>query len=413
MVGQLTITSRNDQESNMKTTIFTVLLALVATLSLGLQAQAQFSRKATDNLRPNKDLADAVAGRRMTKFDPNKHGFVFPNTFQTELFLKDMRFGGLCGGMAYSALDYYFANQEAPKQTYRPAVRTPLFERIYSRQQTSTMTNLDKWTELFVNPLGERSDEFFRWGLQKSGGGRLEELCKSIDQGNPCPLGLFKAGNGGTGPHHQVVAYGYELGKYKGDLGQNQADLKIFIYDPNHPKKMMTLVPNLAKKSYYYLEDVNCEWMTYFVDLKYSKMAPLRIPASTYPNDDKAHELQLEITTGGDDLRGGNDNLNVHIVLKNGSRETHANVNNRGRWINNYCETVTLKLRTPVKLEDIASIELQTTFGGGIGGDNWNMDAVRIMAQVGGRGERQIFEQSGTPLQRFDGNNRPYKATLR
>jgi hypothetical protein len=121
----------------------------------------------------------------------------------------------------------------------------------------------------------------------------------------------------------------------------------------------------------------------------------------------------LEVKTGGDDLRGGNDNLNVHVVLKNGTRETHANVNNRGRWINNYCETVTLKLRTPVKLEDIACLELQTTFGGGIGGDNWNMDAVRIMAIVGGRGERLIFEQSGTPLQRFDGNNRPYKATIR
>lgn len=413
MVWQLTILTLRDLESNMKKTLFTALLLIITSFSMSLSVQAQLTRKATDNLRPNKEIADAVSGRRMTNFDPNKHGFAFSNTFQTELFLQDMRFGGLCGGMAYSALDYYFANQEAPKQTYRPAVKTPLFERIYSRQQTSTMTNLDKWAELFVNPFGERSDEFFRWGLQKSGGGRLEELCKSIDQGNPCPLGLFKAGNGGTGPHHQVVAYGYELGRYKGDLGQHQADLKIFIYDPNHPKKMMTLVPNLTKKTYYYLEDVKCEWMTYFVDLKYSKTSPIRIPASTYPNDDKVHELQLEIRTGGDDLRGGNDNLNVHVVLKNGTRETHTNVNNRGRWINNYCETVTLKLRTPVKLADIACVELQTSFSGGIGGDNWNMDAVRILAHVGGHGERQVFEQSGSPLQRFDGNNHPYKATLR
>ncbi|MDP1561751.1 MAG: hypothetical protein Q8M16_10165 [Pirellulaceae bacterium] len=397
----------------MKTTLFTVLLAIVATLFFAPQGQAQLTRKATDNLRPNNSVADAVAGRRMTTFDPSKHGFAFENTFQTELFLQDMRFGGLCGGMAYASLDNYFANQEAPKQTFRPAVKTPLFERIYSRQQTSTMTNVDKWAELFVNPVGSRTDEFFRWGLQKTGGGRLEELCKLIDQGKPCPLGLFKGGNGGTGPHHQVVAYGYELGRYKGDLGQHQTDLKIFIYDPNKSGKMMTLVPNLTKKSYYYVEDPNCEWMTYFVDLKYSAMSPLRIPASTYPNDNKVHELLVEVMTGGDDLRGGNDNLNMHIVLKNGTRETHANVNNRGRWINNYSETVKLKLRTPVKLEDIDCIELQTTFGGGIGGDNWNMDCIRIMANIGGRGERLIFEQSGAPLQRFDGNNRPYKATIR
>ncbi|MFN9912404.1 MAG: hypothetical protein ACK53L_07460, partial [Pirellulaceae bacterium] len=98
--------------------------------------------------------------------------------------------------MAYSALDYYFANQEAPKQTFRPAVRTPLFERIYTRQVSSITLNLEKWTELFLNPFGSRNDEFFRWGLQKTNGGRLEELCQSIDAGKPCALGLFKAGNG-------------------------------------------------------------------------------------------------------------------------------------------------------------------------------------------------------------------------
>jgi hypothetical protein len=175
----------------------------------------------------------------------------------------------------------------------------------------------------------------------------------------------------------------------------------------------MTLVPNLAKKSYRYVEEPACEWMTYFVDRKYSPVGPFRLPASSYPNDGKVHELVLEIRTGGDDLRGGNDNLNVHVTMRNGNRETYTNVNKGGRWIGNYTETVPLKLRTPIQLEDIASVDLQTTFGGGLFGDNWNMDTLRIVAKIGGASDRLIFERSGSPLQRFDGNNHPFKATMR
>lgn len=397
----------------MKTTLSIWILTIGCSLQVATSSHAQLSQRARDNVRPNAELADRMSARKSTTFDPSKHGFAFSNTFSTELVVQDLRFGGLCGGMSYSALDYYFANQEAPKQSFRPAVKTPLFERIYSRQQTSTMTNLDKWIELFVNPLGGRNDEFFRWGLQKSEGGRLGELCKSIDEGKPCPLGLFKAGNGGAGPHHQVVAIGYDLGRYKGDLGPHQEELKIFVYDPNFPGKKMTLVPNLEKKSYRYLEAPNNEWMTYFVDRKYSKLQPLQLPATSYPDDGKVHELLLEILTGGDDLRGGNDNVNVSIVLKDGSRESFSNINKRGRWINNYCESVPLMLKTPIKFEDIACVEVQTTFGGGIDGDNWNLDALRIIANASSTSARELFEQSGSPLNRFDGNNRPFKATIR
>src|SRR5690242_9655552 len=37
--------------------------------------------------------------------------------------------------------------------------------------------------------------------------------------------------------------------------------------------------------------------------------------------------LNLRITTGNDDLRGGNDNLNVEIHYANGDMQTAANVN--------------------------------------------------------------------------------------
>ena len=142
---------------------------------------------------------------KMTNFDPKEDGFQFSNSFKTELVLKDVRFGGLCGGMSYTALDYYYGNKPIANQDYRPAVNTTLFNRIYRRQETSIVQNADKWAELIFNPFGARSDEFFRWGLEGKRGGRLQELRSKIDAGKPVPLGLFKDGDGGMRPHHQVV----------------------------------------------------------------------------------------------------------------------------------------------------------------------------------------------------------------
>ena len=54
---------------------------------------------------------------RMTRFDPAKHGFNFVNRFTNDFIREfDVRTSGLCGGMVYSALDYYIANKGIPKQ---------------------------------------------------------------------------------------------------------------------------------------------------------------------------------------------------------------------------------------------------------------------------------------------------------
>lgn len=82
-----------------------------------------------------------------------------------------------------------------------------MFNYIYNRQVTSITENLDKWAELGFNPFGWRTNEFFNWGLQGFNGGRPQELREQIEAGRPVPLGLFKAGNGGVGPHHQVAEH--------------------------------------------------------------------------------------------------------------------------------------------------------------------------------------------------------------
>jgi hypothetical protein len=85
----------------------------------------------------------------MTQFKPELHGFRFSNTFQNNAIPEfDIRTGGLCGGMSYSAMDYYFKSQPVPTQSYRPASQTIFHRYIYRRQVDSLSGNLDKWAEV-------------------------------------------------------------------------------------------------------------------------------------------------------------------------------------------------------------------------------------------------------------------------
>jgi hypothetical protein len=343
----------------------------------------------------------------MTGFDPVKHGYKFANTFKNDLVPQfDIRTGGLCGGMVYSAFDYYSQHKPIPTQDYRPAVHTSLHNYIFAREVISLSQNLDKWAEIGFNPGGARSSEFFRWGLQGTGGGRLQELREMIDRGTPVPIGLQSYGSGGN---HQVLAIGYNLGRYRGDLGAYQEDLRIFIYDPNFPSVKKTLRPDLANQFYYLDENPDMRWRTYFVDKKYTVSTPPAIDSVELgPNDGLVRELLMEIETGSDDLRGGNDNVNLTINYRSSSQQV-PNINRGGRWIDNYDETVSVQPRQPVPLSEIKNIVLTTTFSGGIGGDNWNMNSLRVIARGGGVNQ-VIYQRSGTPLFRFTGDAKVFNA---
>lgn len=356
---------------------------------------------------------NAQIGARSTNFKPEIHGFKFVNSFSVEV-INDVRMSGFCGGMVYAGLDYFKANKPVPSQNYKPAAGTPLYEYIWGRQRSSVLDNTDKWAELFFNPFGSRNTEFFNWGLQGFNGGRLQELKTEIDKGNPVPLGLFKPGNGGVGPHHQVLAIGYNGGRYKGDLGNFKEDLEIMVCDPNFPAVTKILKANPAKQIYYYKDEpnnVNCQWHTYFVNKKYNFSTPPVTNTSTkgvMMPPGLVSELLLDITTGGDDLRGGNDNVSVIIKFKGGKPEQKiANINKSARWMGNYTETVPVTLTTAVKKEEIESITFVTSFGGGIGGDNWNMESVTVRV-----GSTILAQQSGKPLVRFTGDNKPYTVKI-
>src|SRR5262249_12941569 len=153
----------------------------------------------------------------------------------------DIHTSGLCGGMSYAALDYFFAHRAISQQPFRPANGTTLYNYLYSRQVTSITSNLDKWTEIGFNPGGARNSEFFHWGVSAKPGERIDELKSFIDRGSPCVLGM--QGDGSTG-NHQVIAIGYSMGRYQGLLGDHIQDFKLYVCDPNYPGQIRTLIPD-------------------------------------------------------------------------------------------------------------------------------------------------------------------------
>lgn len=354
-------------------------------------------------------------GRRMTSFNPKTHGFQFANTFKNNVVSElDIRTGGLCGGMTYAALDYYLRRKSIPKQNYRPREGSRLHDYIYNRQVNSLVDNADKWAELWFNPFGSRNGEFFNWGLQGFNGGRLQELKRQIDRGIPVPLGLYGAGGQHNGKEHQVLAIGYDCGRYRGDLKNFKGDFKIFIYDPNHPNKTMILRPDVRKQVYYYSNHSSRkEWRTYFVDLKYRSQTPPNIsqPGRATTTAGQADHLLFTFHTGGDDLRGGNDNLNLTIYYKNGRSQTIRNINRGRRWIDHYSQNVSVRLNQTVPVNQIDRVVLSTTFGGGMGGDNWNLDRLTIKAR-GNRLNQTIYNRSGKPLRRFTGSRKTFTARI-
>ncbi len=328
----------------------------------------------------------ALMSAHMTPFTPAANGFKFINSFTNDFIpALDYRTQGLCGGMSYSALDYYFSHKPQPTQPFKPANGTVLANYLYDRQTTSITSNLDRWAELGLNPGGARDTEFFNWGLETKPGSRIEELKSFIDRGIPCVLGM--QGDGATGSH-QVIAYGYDMGRYAGNLGAYETDFKIFICDPNHPGDPMTLIPDTGRRLWVYKEEVGKPhadtWRTYFVDKNYHVNSPPAIPNANYPHDGLTYELILQFFTGGDDLRGGSDNINVTMTMMDGTRVVFPNVNKGRRWIVNNDEAAEILLHYPVQANQIKTLLISDTFGGGIGGDNWDMAKLDVFTMGGG-----------------------------
>lgn len=156
---------------------------------------------------------------KRTKFAPKKHGFSFENNFQNQVkalgFIK-IKTDGLCGGMAFAALDYYHANMRRPEPH-------PRLNKYLIKRQLDSFKYKDSW-------------RFYRWTrrrdstvVSKTMNNEIPKIKRFIDKGSPVVIGLIgatKVKNIGK-ENHQVVCYGY---------GQNSSGhTELYVYDPNCP----------------------------------------------------------------------------------------------------------------------------------------------------------------------------------
>jgi hypothetical protein len=181
--------------------------------------------------------------RQMTHFLPSKNGFHFDNSFKpvpTELNtpLGPIQIGdaskGLCGGMIYTAIDYFNAGLDIPSDTDLPA-NDMLFDYVVKRllESFDIPTGPLQYIELMHPDYPDGFSANKRGPLPIGRSWRMirqewPKIKATLDTGQPCPLGLILIKSKELkelGKNHQVLTYGYDL---TGD------DLTFYIYDPNY-----------------------------------------------------------------------------------------------------------------------------------------------------------------------------------
>ena len=231
--------------------------------------------------------AAAGGSQVMTAFDPRLHGWHFPNAFADDRLFGVIPLTGLCGGMAYTSLDYYFLGMPIPthrpgdfpgKMSYPPAGR--LHSMIYNRLVDSFEDNFTKWSCVYPDldaaiaaalglvggvtagsildgwlggavgglvggllgslggfVYGELHEAFECPGGGGAGMTRTELprlLGDFLDNGVPAPIGLaYDRDIFDIGHSHQVVAYGYAVAG---------SQTMIYVYDNRYNDQVCTLV---------------------------------------------------------------------------------------------------------------------------------------------------------------------------
>jgi hypothetical protein len=142
----------------------------------------------------------------------------------------------------------------------------------------------------------------------------------------------------------------------------------------------------------------------------------LGVPSARVVTNAPVTQAQIVIKTGGDDLRGGSnagDNATVTLNYAGGGTATTANVNAGRSWENGETHAVILNLLPGKLVSQISGATITTHFGGGIGGDNWNVDKVALIVSFASGSTtvtptpivvHQWLDVSGGPLIRFTGS---------
>ena len=170
-------------------------------------------------------------------FLPSTSGFHFPNSFPSApaLMLGPIGIGnasnGLCGGMAFAALDLRAAGRTPPPDTIPPAPGSPWFRYLVSRLLASWGLPLGGlryllWTVLPDRDLGPLH------GVAARTRRHWRKVRTGLDAGRPVALGVVRIRSWNllkVGLNHQMVAYGCD--------DAPAGSVRVLVYDPNHPDR--------------------------------------------------------------------------------------------------------------------------------------------------------------------------------
>jgi hypothetical protein len=95
------------------------------------------------------------------------------------------------------------------------------------------------------------------------------------------------------------------------------------------------------------------------------------------------NNIVVKFTTGTDDLRGGNDNINITLLFADGKSTTYNNVNNSARLAPNSTFQTTLPLGRNVAPAMLKSITV-SKINSATPVDTWNMNSFQAYASVQG-----------------------------
>jgi hypothetical protein len=121
-----------------------------------------------------------------------------------------------------------------------------------------------------------------------------------------------------------------------------------------------------------------------------------------YPDDGLIHELEFAVTMGGDDLRGGRDNIDLMLITDDLVSRHYGNINRGERWAPDTSPRAYVVLDPPVALESITELDLTATVTGGIDGDHIDIDSIVIT----GRGGNGVWPVATVGPVRFTGTYR-------
>lgn len=124
--------------------------------------------------------------------------------------------------------------------------------------------------------------------------------------------------------------------------------------------------------------------------------------------------VDFEVRTGGDNLRGGNDNAIITVFTRGGGI-AHEQLNRSNRELKDYTTTRwTVPLPRGTQLNDISAIALSVKgFNGGFDGDNWNVDGLRVTALLDDDRRIVLMNEYASPLIRFTGENKFFSRSIR